>query len=72
MYIIIVYYRTVMKTLELMMEWAHNYSQMCQDGVLADISRHGPFYCVCQSVFYAFAFRQREMLETKKGILILL
>ncbi|KAL4240278.1 DNA independent RNA polymerase I transcription factor [Mactra antiquata] len=60
--------RTVMKTLELMVEWAHNYTKMCQDCLMADISRHGPFYSVCQSIFYTFAFRQKELLETKTGL----
>lgn len=60
--------KTVMRTVELMMKWAHNYLQTCQDCVMADVTHHGPFYSVCQSVFYVFAFRQREILETKKGL----
>ncbi|XP_052818391.1 RNA polymerase I-specific transcription initiation factor RRN3-like [Mya arenaria] len=60
--------RTVMRTLELMMTWAHNYTQTCLDSVMADIKHHGPFYSVCQAVFYVFAFRQKEMFETRKGL----
>ncbi|XP_053392781.1 RNA polymerase I-specific transcription initiation factor RRN3-like [Mercenaria mercenaria] len=60
--------RTVMRTVELMMKWAHTYTHTCQDCVMADVVHHGPFYSVCQSVFYVFAFRQKEIFETKAGL----
>lgn len=60
--------RTVMRTVELMMKWAHTYTQNCQDCVMADVVHHGPFYSVCQAVFYVIAFRQKEIFETKAGL----
>lgn len=58
---------TVQKTLQLLMQWTHSYTHVRQDNYMADITHHGPFYSVCQAVFYVFAFRQRELLESKKG-----
>lgn len=56
-----------MRTVELMMNWAHSYTQTCQDCVMADAVHHGPFYSVCQAVFYVISFRQKEIFETKAG-----
>lgn len=60
--------RTVMRCVELMMTWCHTYTNTCQDCVMADVVHHGPFYSVCQSIFYVFAFRQKEIFETKAGL----
>lgn len=57
-----------MRCVELMMTWCHTYTKTCQDCVMADVVHHGPFYSVCQSIFYVFAFRQKEIFETKAGI----
>ena len=38
------------------------------DFVLADISRHGPFYAACQAIFYVFAFRHSEITNTVERI----
>ena len=56
-----------MRTLELMVDWGHNYTRTCNDYVMADLTHHGPFYSVCQAVFYVLAFRQRELFENRKG-----
>ncbi|KAH3861210.1 hypothetical protein DPMN_024137, partial [Dreissena polymorpha] len=60
--------RTVMRTIDLMMNWAHAYTLTCLETVMADLVHHAAFYSVCQAVFYVFAFRQKELFETKKGL----
>ena len=59
--------RTACQALELMVQWAHSYTATCQDCVMADVTHHGPFYSVCQAVFYVFAFRHREIFDMNKG-----
>lgn len=58
---------TMMKMMELMIQWAHSYIANCEECVMADVTHHGPFYSVCQTIFYVFSFRQKEIFETKKG-----
>ncbi|XP_048760295.2 RNA polymerase I-specific transcription initiation factor RRN3-like [Ostrea edulis] len=59
---------TVTACLDLMCEWVHLYLDNTSEEVVnADVHHHGPFYSVCQSVFYVFVFRSREIFEMKKG-----
>lgn len=59
---------TVTACLDLMCQWVHLYlDSTSEDVVNADVNHHGPFYCVCQAVFYVFVFRSKEIFETKKG-----
>ncbi|KAJ8319417.1 hypothetical protein KUTeg_004508 [Tegillarca granosa] len=59
---------TVTACLDLMCEWLHKYlDQTSSDTVHIDITHHGSFYAVCQSVFYVFVFRNKEIFEMKKG-----
>ncbi|XP_033750919.1 RNA polymerase I-specific transcription initiation factor RRN3-like [Pecten maximus] len=58
---------TVMACLGLMCDWVHKYLDQVGSCVHADVSHHGPFYSVCQTIFYVFVFRSKELLEMKKG-----
>jgi len=33
----------------------------------SDVQQHGPFFSLCQAVFYVFAFRHKELLESHRG-----
>lgn len=55
--------------MDLMVRWIHSYlDETSQDFIMADSTHHGPFYSVCQAVFYVFVFRSKEIFEMKKGI----
>ncbi|XP_037089574.1 RNA polymerase I-specific transcription initiation factor RRN3-like [Pollicipes pollicipes] len=57
----------VRPALELMAGWVHRYLTR-QDGAArerADFTMHRPFYAVCQTLFYVFAFRHTEMPPTR-------
>ena len=59
---------TVKTCMDLMVRWIHSYlDETSQDFVMADPTHHGPFYSVCQAIFYVFVFRSKEILEMKKG-----
>ncbi|XP_061192705.1 RNA polymerase I-specific transcription initiation factor RRN3-like [Saccostrea echinata] len=59
---------TVTACLDLMCEWIHLYLDNTSEEIVnADVSHHGPFYSVCQAVFYVFVFRNKEIFEWKKG-----
>ncbi|XP_021374424.1 RNA polymerase I-specific transcription initiation factor RRN3-like [Mizuhopecten yessoensis] len=59
---------TVTACLGLMCDWVHKYlDQVGTDSIHADVCHHGSFYSVCQTIFYVFVFRSKELLEMKKG-----
>ncbi|XP_048575855.1 RNA polymerase I-specific transcription initiation factor RRN3 [Nematostella vectensis] len=59
---------TVKTCLELLTHWVHCYIDDHDEACLgADVNKHGPFYSVCQSIFYIFVFRHRQCLETPEG-----
>lgn len=59
---------TLTTTLKLMADWLHDYlSETDSDTLHADVTHHGPFYAVCQAVFYVFSFRNQQLLENEKG-----
>lgn len=54
--------------LDLMCEWVHLYLDNTSEEIVnADVHHHGPFYSVCQAIFYVFVFRSKEIFEMKKG-----
>lgn len=59
---------TVKNCINLLVSWIHCYIQQTADSdSKADVIHHGPFYSVCQSVFYIFAFRHKELLGMPDG-----
>lgn len=55
-------------TLQQMADWIHKYIST-QDGlecVNSDVRVHSVFYSVCQALFYVVAFRQKDLLNSKK------
>ena len=43
-------------------------SLVSKDKLRADVSKHGPFYSLCQAMFYVFVFRHKQILETDGGM----
>ncbi|XP_077980326.1 RNA polymerase I-specific transcription initiation factor RRN3-like isoform X2 [Glandiceps talaboti] len=59
----------VKATFDILLPWIHKYIDG-QDGSTRsypDVDIHGPFYSVCQAVFYTFVFRHKEFLESSKN-----
>lgn len=52
-----------------MAEWANEYSENkvgdCHWSSV-NIQAHGVFYAVCQGLFYVFAFRNKELIGSRK------
>ena len=62
------FFSTVKACLDLMSAWTHTYIQKTADTcTTADIGHHGPFYSVCQALFYIFAFRHKQLLAMPNG-----
>ena len=41
---------------------------MCDPSTLGPyVARHGPFFSLCQSVFYIFVFRHQSLVEMENG-----
>ncbi|XP_071797509.1 RNA polymerase I-specific transcription initiation factor RRN3-like [Asterias amurensis] len=61
---------TVTACLDLMVGWINYYieKQESNPRLLQDVNVHGPFYSLCQAVFYIFVFRHRQLLEDNKGL----
>ena len=63
--------RSAADAISLMCEWIHRYIITAHTNAMhCDVTHHGPFYAVVQSVLYMLAFRQREFLEMDKGKII--
>ncbi|XP_071963666.1 RNA polymerase I-specific transcription initiation factor RRN3-like [Antedon mediterranea] len=61
---------TIKAGLDVLVTWVNRYID-CQDGSTksyADVNLHGPFYSVCQAIFYIFVFRHKLILESEKGL----
>ena len=44
------------------------YLDVCDPATLGPfVARHGPFFSLCQSVFYIFVFRHQSLVEMEKG-----
>ncbi|XP_072275101.1 RNA polymerase I-specific transcription initiation factor RRN3 isoform X2 [Pyxicephalus adspersus] len=56
---------TVKACLDLLVNWLHSYidNQDAGSRAFCDVSSHGPFYSVCQAVFYTVIFRHKQLLE---------
>ncbi|XP_054713372.1 RNA polymerase I-specific transcription initiation factor RRN3-like [Uloborus diversus] len=55
---------TVTACFGLMCNWIHRY---IDNHTSQDCTVHGTFHSVCQTVFYVFAFRIKELIELKTG-----
>ncbi|XP_066496826.1 RNA polymerase I-specific transcription initiation factor RRN3 [Tiliqua scincoides] len=66
---------TVKACLDLLVNWLHAYidNQGTGSKAFCDIALHGPFYTVCQAVFYVIIFCHKQILEgdLKKGLTFL-
>lgn len=60
---------TVTACFDVMCGWLHRYidAQDNNERSYPDVSFHGPFFSVCQSLFYVFAFRHKDLLEMPHG-----
>ncbi|XP_031574180.1 RNA polymerase I-specific transcription initiation factor RRN3-like [Actinia tenebrosa] len=59
---------TVKVCLELLTHWVHCYIDVHDASCSGpDAARHGPFYSVCQALFYMFVFRHRSLLDLEDG-----
>ena len=46
----------------------NRYLDMCDPSTLGPyVARHGPFFSLCQSVFYIFVFRHQSLVEMENG-----
>ncbi|XP_038064414.1 RNA polymerase I-specific transcription initiation factor RRN3-like [Patiria miniata] len=61
---------TVTACLDLLAAWLHSYidNQEVNNRLRQDVCVHGPFYSLCQAVFYIFIFRHRQLLADNKGL----
>ena len=59
----------ITKQLTLMSGWLHRYLKF-QDGsnIQADYHKHGAFYSLCQTFFYAFVYHHQSFVESRKGL----
>ena len=54
--------------MDAILEWTHQYiAKTAETYTNADVSHHGPFYSVCQAIFYIFVFRNKELMEMPEG-----
>lgn len=55
--------------LTIMTHWIHEYIDGCSpDNMKPDVKFHGPFFSLCQAVFYVFVFRHKALLESPDGL----
>ena len=72
MYIVLAFNKNVLicsnvkVCIELMVSWIHLYISEASF-TKPDITHHGPFYSVCQAVFYVFAFKHTDLLAMSSG-----
>lgn len=60
---------TVQTCMDLAAHWIHCYIDMHDASCSGpDASRYGPFYSVCQALFYMFIFRHKQLLELEEGL----
>ena len=63
-----VFHSTVKEYLLSLSSWALSYIEKTSEtSTTADVDHHGPFYTVCQALFYVFAFRHKQLFETDDG-----
>ncbi|CAG0905552.1 unnamed protein product [Cyprideis torosa] len=54
--------QTIRSGLQELTEWAHAYmSQVDEEHSVGDIEFHGPFYAVCQAIFYIVSFSHADL-----------
>ena len=54
---------TVKTCLRLFSEWIHNYINLLESYIYPDLHRHATFYSVCQTLFYVFIFRHKQLMD---------
>lgn len=60
---------TVQTCLDLIVHWIHCYIDTHDAScVTPDAGKYGPFYSVCQALFYMFVFRHKQLLELEGGL----
>ncbi|KAJ7386292.1 DNA independent RNA polymerase I transcription factor [Desmophyllum pertusum] len=60
---------TVQTCLDLVAHWIHCYIDMNDaDCVGPDVDKYGPFYSVCQALFYMIIFRHKQLLDLEAGL----
>lgn len=60
---------TLIASLHLMINWAHNYIDKADASKLyPNINLHRTFYSLCQTIFYVFIFRHKELLSSEINI----
>jgi len=59
---------TVQAMLALMSRWLHAYLDQSADHLVTpDLTHHGPFYSVCQALFYIFCFKHNDIIAMPNG-----
>ena len=58
---------TVKEVVRLMTSWIDRYISQATHVTHVDVNYHGPFYSVCQAMFYVIAFRHKELLDMPDG-----
>lgn len=59
---------TARDVMDLMGRWILAYlDQTTDQHHLSDLAHHGPFYSVCQSLFYLFCFKHNDVMQLKRG-----
>ncbi|XP_015762344.1 PREDICTED: RNA polymerase I-specific transcription initiation factor RRN3-like [Acropora digitifera] len=60
---------TVQTCMDLICHWIHCYIDEHDASSLGpDANKYGPFYSVCQALFYIFVFRHKQLLELEAGL----
>ncbi|XP_064405680.1 RNA polymerase I-specific transcription initiation factor RRN3-like [Halichondria panicea] len=55
--------------LSIMMRRIHEYLDGCSpDNMKPEVKLHGPFFSLCQAVFYVFVFRHKALLDSPDGL----
>jgi len=59
----------VQTCMDLITHWIHCYIDKHDASCLGpDANKYGPFYSVCQALFYMFIFRHKQLLELEEGL----
>ncbi|XP_046855121.1 RNA polymerase I-specific transcription initiation factor RRN3-like [Xenia sp. Carnegie-2017] len=59
----------IKKCLNLLVSWIHRYIDNINcELAYPDVDKHGPFYSLCQAVFYIYVYRHSCLLQEKDGM----
>lgn len=62
-------FRVLKRWLSTLAEWANAYVDQrvkSSHWSSVNVQTHGPFYAVCQTIFYVFAFRNKDLVGSRK------